>query len=57
VVRPRGLASLLFALLSLEELREGADRAVTVIGLTVLISVLVHGLSANPPATGMGRLP
>jgi len=52
---PRGLASLVFALLSLEELGDGADRAVTVIGLTVLISVLVHGLSAKPLATRYGR--
>ncbi|GIE29507.1 sodium:proton antiporter [Actinoplanes italicus] len=52
---PRGLASLVFALLSLEELGPGADRAVTVIGLTVLISVLVHGLTANPLAGRYGR--
>ncbi|BCJ44529.1 sodium:proton antiporter [Actinoplanes ianthinogenes] len=52
---PRGLASLVFALLSLEELGDGADPAVTVIGLTVLISVVVHGLTAKPLATRYGN--
>ena len=47
---PRGLASLVFALLALE-LGTDADEALTVIGLTVLLSVLAHGLSASPLAT------
>jgi NhaP-type Na+/H+ or K+/H+ antiporter len=47
---PRGLASLVFALLALEELGPDADLAVTVIGATVLLSVLAHGLSAAPLA-------
>jgi NhaP-type Na+/H+ or K+/H+ antiporter len=45
---PRGLASLVFALLALEELGTAADLAVTVIGVTVLLSVLAHGLTAAP---------
>ena len=45
---PRGLASLVFALLALEELGPAADEAVTVIGVTVLLSVLAHGLTAAP---------
>ena len=45
---PRGLASLVFALLALEELGSDADLAVTIIGATVLMSVLAHGLSAAP---------
>jgi NhaP-type Na+/H+ or K+/H+ antiporter len=45
---PRGLASLVFALLALDELGTAADQAVTVIGVTVLISVLAHGLTAAP---------
>jgi len=44
---PRGLASIIFAVLALEELGEGADRAVAVIGTTVLLSVFTHGLSAK----------
>jgi sodium/hydrogen antiporter len=51
---PRGLASLVFALLALEELGEGADEAVAVIGMTVFLSVLAHGLSAAPLAARYG---
>ena len=52
---PRGLASLVFALIALEELGAGADNAVAVIGLTVFLSVLAHGLTAAPLATRYGR--
>ncbi|WP_196453600.1 cation:proton antiporter [Planomonospora sp. ID82291] len=48
---PRGLASLVFALLAVEELGAAADEAVTVIGVTVLMSLLLHGLSAGPLAS------
>jgi NhaP-type Na+/H+ or K+/H+ antiporter len=51
---PRGLASIIFALLALEELHEGSDRAVAVIGMTVLLSVFAHGLSAKPLASRYG---
>jgi len=52
---PRGLASLVFALIALEELGNGAHQAVAVIGTTVLLSVLAHGVSAEPLATRYGR--
>ena len=52
---PRGLASLVFALLALEELGPAADEALVVIGLTVLLSVLAHGFTAAPLATRYGR--
>ena len=52
---PRGLASLVFALLALEELGTGADQAVAVIAATVLLSVIAHGLSATPLANRYGR--
>jgi sodium/hydrogen antiporter len=53
---PRGLASIIFAVLALDELHAGADRAVAdravaVIGMTVLLSVFAHGLSAKPLAS------
>jgi NhaP-type Na+/H+ or K+/H+ antiporter len=51
---PRGLASIIFAVLALEELHTEADRAVTVIGVTVLLSVFAHGLSAKPLASRYG---
>jgi sodium/hydrogen antiporter len=50
---PRGLASIVFALIALEDLHgvEGpVDEVVGAIGLTVLLSVLAHGLSARPIA-------
>jgi NhaP-type Na+/H+ or K+/H+ antiporter len=51
---PRGLASIIFALIALEDLHAEADQAVAVIGMTVLLSVLAHGLSAKPLATRYG---
>jgi NhaP-type Na+/H+ or K+/H+ antiporter len=52
---PRGLASLVFALLAFEELGAGADYAVSVIAVTVFLSVLAHGASAGPLAARYGR--
>jgi NhaP-type Na+/H+ or K+/H+ antiporter len=52
---PRGLASLVFALLAVEELGPDADVAVAVIALTVLLSVVAHGLTAGPLAARYGR--
>ena len=52
---PRGLASLVFALLALEELGPGADDAVATIAVTVLLSVLAHGATAAPLAARFGR--
>jgi NhaP-type Na+/H+ or K+/H+ antiporter len=47
---PRGLASVVFALLAAQglELDEDLTRVVATICLTVLLSVLAHGLSADP---------
>jgi NhaP-type Na+/H+ or K+/H+ antiporter len=54
---PRGLASVVFALLALEELGSRiAGHAVAVITITVLISVLAHGATADPLATRYARL-
>ena len=52
---PRGLASLVFTLLALEQLTGTAATFVSaVMATTVLLSVLAHGLSAGPIA---GRWP
>jgi sodium/hydrogen antiporter len=51
---PRGLASVIFALIAADELGTGARTAVAVIGMTVLLSVFAHGLSARPLATRYG---
>jgi len=54
---PRGLASVVFALLALEELgSRTAGHAVAVITITVLLSVIVHGATADPLATRYARL-
>jgi len=52
---PRGLASLVFALLALEALGPVADEALAVVAVTVLLSVVAHGFSAAPLATRYGR--
>ncbi len=51
---PRGLASVVFALLAVEELGVDARPAVAVIVLAVLLSVLAHGLTAGPLAARYG---
>jgi NhaP-type Na+/H+ or K+/H+ antiporter len=51
---PRGLASVVFALLALEELGKPASAAVSVIAFTVLLSVVAHGLTADPLAHRYG---
>jgi NhaP-type Na+/H+ or K+/H+ antiporter len=47
---PRGLASVIFALLALEEAGKDAGAATTVIAITVMLSVIAHGASAEPLA-------
>jgi sodium/hydrogen antiporter len=54
---PRGLASVVFALLALEDLGQHvAGRAVSVIAFTVLLSVIAHGVTAEPLARRYGPL-
>jgi NhaP-type Na+/H+ or K+/H+ antiporter len=54
---PRGLASVVFALLALEELGDSAaHHAVAVITITVLLSVIVHGATADPLAARYAKL-
>jgi NhaP-type Na+/H+ or K+/H+ antiporter len=53
---PRGLASVVFALLALEDLGgPTAGRAVAVIALTIVLSVVVHGATAEPLAIRYAR--
>jgi NhaP-type Na+/H+ or K+/H+ antiporter len=52
---PRGLASVVFALLALEDLGQpAASQAVAVITVTVLLSVIAHGATADPLARRFG---
>jgi len=53
---PRGLASILFALLILEKHPiPGAEQILTCVVLTVLLSVLLHGVSAAPMAAAYSK--
>ena len=52
---PRGLASILFALLVLEELMVESGPLLTVVVTTVTLSVLLHGLTAAPLSGAYGR--
>ena len=53
---PRGLASVVFCLLALEELGSAAaDHAAAVITITVVLSVVAHGATADPLATRYAR--
>jgi len=54
---PRGLASIVFALLAVEELGESEPVMIDIAGviaLTVMISVVAHGVSAGPLAARYG---
>ncbi|MBV9095985.1 MAG: cation:proton antiporter [Streptosporangiaceae bacterium] len=52
---PRGLASVVFGLLALEELGKAAAKpAVTAIAVTVVLSVIAHGVTADPLARRYG---
>ncbi len=54
---PRGLASILFALLVMQEVEgEGAELIVTVALWTVLVSVYAHGLTASSWAKRLGAV-
>jgi len=53
---PRGLASLLFALLILEDLNVmQAEFVQTVVAATVLLSVILHGITAAPLSKKLGQ--
>ncbi|BDZ41342.1 sodium:proton antiporter [Paraoerskovia sediminicola] len=54
---PRGLASVVFALLALEQLGEGpvVTSAVATVATTVLLSVVLHGVTAGPAASAYAR--
>lgn len=54
---PRGLASILFGLLVLEQLHSEAARTIlTTAILTIVLSIFAHGISAAPLAAWYGRM-
>ncbi len=53
---PRGLNSLLFALLLVHGGITDAERLLTIVGVVVIVSVVAHGASAAPLAAWYGRV-
>ena len=51
---PRGLATIVFAILVLDEKLPGNDTIMLAAGWTVLLSVVAHGVSANPLVNAIG---
>jgi sodium/hydrogen antiporter len=53
---PRGVASILYLLIAIITLGpDGMDRLVSVITLTVLLSIFLHGISARPLSGIFGK--
>ena len=52
---PRGLASIVFGLIALEQGIPDAQTVLTTVALTVFLSVFLHGLSAGPLVAAYGR--
>jgi NhaP-type Na+/H+ or K+/H+ antiporter len=54
---PRGLATIVFAVLVLDEKLPGNDTILLAAGWTVLLSVIAHGVTANPLVLRIGTRP
>lgn len=55
---PRGLATIVFGVIGLNEKLPGNDTIIAVAGATVLLSIIAHGVTANPLVKAKaGRLP
>ncbi|MGB5736380.1 MAG: cation:proton antiporter [Thiohalocapsa sp.] len=52
---PRGLASIVFIVLVLEENLPGAQTLTSIVVCTVVLSIIGHGLSANPLVAALAR--
>jgi NhaP-type Na+/H+ or K+/H+ antiporter len=52
---PRGLASIVFAIIVINEGVPGSEFIAMVVVLTVFLSLVAHGVSANPFARILGR--
>lgn len=52
---PRGLATIVFAVIVIDEKLPGSDTVIAVAGATILLSVLAHGVSANPLVRAIAR--
>jgi NhaP-type Na+/H+ or K+/H+ antiporter len=52
---PRGLATIVLAVLVLDEKLPGNDTIILAAGWTVLLSVIAHGVTANPLTRKLGH--
>jgi sodium/hydrogen antiporter len=52
---PRGLASIVFAVIVYDAGVPGRDTIATAAACTILLSVIAHGITANPLVTALGR--
>jgi NhaP-type Na+/H+ or K+/H+ antiporter len=52
---PRGLASIVFAIIVINAEVPGAEKIALVVICTVLLSLIAHGISANPLAKWLGH--
>mgnify|MGYP001812794244 CR=1 FL=1 len=52
---PRGLASIVFAVIVLNANLPGGETISTVVVVTIILSVIAHGLSANPLVAALGK--
>ena len=53
---PRGLATIVFAVLVLDEKLPGNDTIILTAGWTVFLSVVAHGVTANPLVKAWARV-
>ena len=53
---PRGLASIVFAVIVIDAHLRGNDTLGAVVVATVLLSVVAHGVTANPLVTALGAI-
>ena len=51
---PRGLASIVFAVIVLNAKLPGGDTITMTVVCTILLSIILHGLSANPLVAALG---
>ena len=54
---PRGLATIVFAVLVFDENLPGNDTIMLAAGWTILLSVIAHGVTANPLAKAIAMRP
>jgi NhaP-type Na+/H+ or K+/H+ antiporter len=52
---PRGLASIVFGVIVMNEHLPNGDVIAKTVAVTVLLSIIAHGVTANPWARGLGR--